>query len=218
MPMTESLPSSGSTAWYPWATEIHNDVHAIRNVARIPARSMLATAAGQWWDSGGLTGQNNGSGHSGLVDRAVLVPVVFPVDFAVDRISVLCFGAVASSELKLIVYGAGTDGWPDALIHETAAMETATTGAKTSTWSYTFLAGVVYWVGARYSHNSINLRGTDKGSSPQLGHLGEAQLNVFNMLQRSSVAFASAAPDPWAFVLGDRLLGSTPISVRFRSA
>lgn len=27
MPMTEPLPAAGSTAWYPWAAEIHSDVN-----------------------------------------------------------------------------------------------------------------------------------------------------------------------------------------------
>jgi hypothetical protein len=29
MPMSEPLPPLGSTSWYPWASEIHNDVNAI---------------------------------------------------------------------------------------------------------------------------------------------------------------------------------------------
>jgi hypothetical protein len=29
MPMTESLPAEGATAWYAWATEVHGDLHAI---------------------------------------------------------------------------------------------------------------------------------------------------------------------------------------------
>ena len=29
MPMTASLPAEGSTAWYTWATEVHDDLHAI---------------------------------------------------------------------------------------------------------------------------------------------------------------------------------------------
>jgi hypothetical protein len=45
MPMTEPLPSSGSTSWYAWATEIHNDVNAIPTGASGLAFSPAGTVA-----------------------------------------------------------------------------------------------------------------------------------------------------------------------------
>jgi len=216
MPMTESLPSEGSTAWYAWATEIHGDVDGIRNVARIPAKAQLVTDAGQWWD-GSLNGLTAANSPSTVANAMDLFPIVFPADFAVDQIAVQVHALVAASELKLIVYASTADGWPGALIHETTALDSSSNGNKAVAWSYTFLANVVYWVGVRASTSGVGLRGIPLGGTPSFGLPAADGVTYFTRVTQT-LTFATAAPDPWGFALSQRVANVGAHSVRFRAA
>jgi hypothetical protein len=106
MPMTNSLPAEGSTAWYAWASEIHGDVHAISTFGATliddadaaTARTTLGAAAATQdintqtgtsytlvlSDAGKLVTLNNGSAIT------LTVPpnssVAFPVGTSIDLV------------------------------------------------------------------------------------------------------------------------------------
>lgn len=154
---------------------------------------------------------------AGAANRIELSPVVFPVDFTIDQIGVRCQTGVAAANVKIVVYASGSDGYPSTLLKETASLSAATTGTNlTEAFSYTFLAGVCYWVGVRHD-STATLRSIPLGATSPLGIADMASTTHFTTLRRT-LTFATAATDPWAFVAGDRISNVSPTQVWFRAA
>jgi hypothetical protein len=184
---------------------------------RILANPMFgAPVAGSYWENGMLSA----SAHTtlaGAANRIELAPVIFPRNFTVDRIAARCTTGVAAAEVKLLVYASDADGYPGTLIHETATMSAATTNTtQEATLAFTFLAGVMYWVGIRHS-STATMRAVALASTPSLGLSGVDAATHFTVLRRT-LTYATAAPSPWAFVAGDRVASIAPTAIRFRAA
>lgn len=185
--------------------------------ASISARSLFGPVAGTYFENGGLGASAHGV-LVGAANRMEVAPVVFPRDFAVDRIATRCTTGVAASTIKMIVYASDpTTGWPSTLIHETAALATTTTNTtQEATWAYTFLAGVVYWVGVRHSLTA-GLRAIPVAATPSLGLSDVVAANNFTTLRRT-LTYATAAPASWGFVAAERTSNILPTAIRFRAA
>ena len=144
--------------------------------------------------SGGLGGSN------GAANRMDIYPFIPRGDMTIDRLSVNCTTAVAASTVKIILYASDTDGKPTALIVETATLDTASTGVKEATVSLTLRKGVTYWVGIRHSGApTLSLFG--QAATPELTTDG-ITVNPRKVL-RQTLTYATAAPDPWVYAVGD---------------
>ncbi|MBK7578549.1 MAG: hypothetical protein IPI24_14185 [Ignavibacteria bacterium] len=95
---------------------------------------------------------------AGAANRIELYPYIPQVSHSIDRISCYVTTGVAAAQVKLVIYDSGTDGWPDALLYESAALAAATTNAiAEATMSQAFVAGTYLLAGA-VRHSSKHLR------------------------------------------------------------
>jgi hypothetical protein len=78
------------------------------------------------------------------------MPFVPGADMIVSNLSIDCTTLIAGSNTRILVYS-NNNGSPNTKLLESASLSTATTGIKTYTVAYTFLAGTIYWVGVHTS-------------------------------------------------------------------
>jgi hypothetical protein len=145
--------------------------------------------------------------RQGTANRIELVPYVPLVTEELDRFAVNVTTLIAASEVKIVVYASNADGWPDALLFESAALSSATTGAKTATTTLTLTAGVQYWVGMWHSSNAT-LSHAQNYTAPNLDY-SAVTANTSTLIRRESVTFSGSAPNPWVFTDTEIPNGST---------
>lgn len=146
--------------------------------------------------------------------RLELAPFFVSEDFAIDRIGVAVSTAVASSLCKILVYDSGSDGWPGSVVYQSGDLDCSTTGAKEATVSFTFTAGVKYWIGT-WANSTQTLRCIATGATVSLGPTSNTGTSYNNMIRRT-VSYAGSAPDPFTAVFGD-LFGGTPAAINMRA-
>lgn len=158
-----------------------------------------------------------GSGATTLslsANVVILSPFFATVGFSIDQIGVFVSGL--GNAVKLCIYEAGADGWPDALIHESPSqIAINSTGFKSESVNIDFETGTQYWLGVR-SSSSGNIYGTPTTSIANLG-LTASTSNVYYTVLRRTITFADALPENWNFVSTD-LANATPPSIRMRVA
>lgn len=172
----------------------------------------VPVAIGRWYD-GAFHGANPGT-LAGAANRLDLGPFFTSQPLRVDRVAVAVSTAVASALAKIVIYNSNDDGVPDQLIYESGDLDCSTTGGKEVTVDITFDANRVYWLG--YRHNSTaTLRSIVSSSALNMGMSSSNSSTMLSCLRRT-VAYASAAPDPWAFTDSDAVF-ATPPSIRMRA-
>lgn len=183
-------------------------------ISNFVAPNAGAYISGNYYDNA-FQGSASGTlaGTANIMD---LAPFYSSATVAINQLGVAVSTAVASAQVKVVIYGSDANGWPGALLHESAAITAATTGYQSETLSFTFSAATQYWVGVRHSSTST-LRTVAVASAKNLGLGGSNTANYFTILRRT-LAFATAAPNPWGFVTADLVNNVTPPSVRFRAA
>lgn len=72
-------------------------------------------------------------------------PFIPMKSFTIVSYSVNVTAAVAASNMRVLFYDS-LNGLPNAKLHESANIDTSTTGVKTVTQAYTFNAGTTYWL------------------------------------------------------------------------
>ncbi len=194
------------------ASNLTNRVGVIANFASPNAGGIVS---GFYYDNA-FQG-TSASTLAGAADRMDLAPFFTSMPLAIDTIGTPCSTAVASSNIKIVVYSTGSNGWPGALIKETAALSTASTGYKSEAWSYTFQSGTMYWLGVRHS-STATLRTINVGSAVNLGLGSSSTSTTYNTVIRRTLAFATAAPSTWTFNSAELTGNITPPSIRMRAA
>jgi hypothetical protein len=152
------------------------------------------------------------AGAAGQID---LSPYYTSIDLAIDRIGCSVSTAVAGALFKIVIYSSNANGWPDALLYESADLSAATAAFTEAILSFTFAAGVRYWVGLRKS-STATFRTVPTSSCPNLGLLSNNATSYATILRRT-LTYASPAPAIWGFVNADRVANVTPPSIRFRA-
>lgn len=198
-----------------WVAATEERLGTISNFASPNAGGVVV---GQYYDN---SFQGTASATlAGSADRIDLAPYYTSVPITIDQIGVAVSTAVAGALGKIVIYDAGADGWPDALLFEGATgMDFSSTGYKfhdlTST-PFAFDKGRIYWVGIRHS-STATLRTINVSSAVNLGLTSNAASNYATVLRRT-LAYATAAPANWVFTNSDRTANITPPSIRFRAA
>lgn len=161
---------------------------------------------------------NNTTVRSGVTNDAELVDFFVPENVDIDQIGVSVSTGAASSEMKIMIYASGTDGWPDALLKETAGIATISGGYRFEAQSppVTLYPGVKYWVGWRFS-GAPSVRVIALGSAINLGPAGTSGNTYYTILRRS-ILYSSPAPSNWVFSPTERVAAITPPLIRFRKA
>lgn len=147
-------------------------------------------------------------------NRIELSPFFTSVDFEVDRLGVAVSTAVASSLCKVLIYDTGSDGWPGSVVYISGDLDCSTTGAKEVTVSFTFTAGVKYWIGT-WTNSTQTLRCVAGGATASLGPSTNTGTSYLNVIRRV-VTYGGSAPDPFTAVFPD-LAGGTPAAINMRA-
>lgn len=158
----------------------------------------------------------NSSTTAGVANRMELYPFFTSTTFAIDQIGVAVSTLLAGSNAKVIIYAAGTDGWPNSKLYESADLSCAAAGFVGVSVSFTFNSGTIYWLGVRTS-STQTLRSIAATSITNLGLNGSNGTNYFTALRRT-LTYATAAPSTWSFTSADLAAAVIPYSVRFRAA
>lgn len=151
---------------------------------------------------------------AGAANRIELYPYIPQVSHSIDRISCYVTTGVASAQVKLVIYASDSNGYPGTLLYESSAIAAATSSAiAEATMSQAFVAGTVYWLGVRHSSTST-LRAIALGAAPAFGTTSTG--TAYYTVLRRTLAFATAATSPWAFVNSDRVAGIAPTAIKMR--
>ena len=193
------------------AATVNDRLNTISNFASPNAGGVVT---GQYYDN-----SFQGTASSTLIgaaNRIELAPYYTSVPLSINQIGVAVSTAVASSTVKIVIYSSDSNGWPNTLLYETAALSTAATGYVFESLTFSFSSGVQYWVGVRHS-STATLRTINVSSAVNLGLTSSTAANYATVLRRT-LTYATAATSPWNFVNSDRVANITPPSIRFRSA
>lgn len=126
-----------------------------------------------------------------IADELDFIPFIPVRTIAVSELSAEVTSAVPSSNIKLGIYAADSNGNPSAKLEGSGNLSSATTGAKTYAISRTLYAHIVYWL-AIHSSDPVTMRAMAVTDVMGLG--GDATVaNSYNVRQ-SSYAFASGLP------------------------
>lgn len=167
------------------------------------ARLSMPPIAGEWYSP---VRDGTGTGNLTLAaDRVEVGPHFFEHATSIDRLAINVQTAAASSNLKIVVYASASNGRPGALLHESASIDSSTTGWKEVTVSLSFAAGQVVWLGIR-SNGTPTILCTNASSDITLG-LGTSSGNSHaRILRLTGQTFANAAPDPWTTYAASQLV------------
>lgn len=172
-------------------------------LSEIPA---MQPAAGRYYRTDAGIGTTTTT-LAGAANRIEIYPWTSPFDFDVDLIGCNVTTAVAASTVKLVLYDSDELGRPANLLYETAALDCATTGAKTEAVALSLLKGKQYWVGVRWNSTTTisafqpyTCRGLDNLS------IETAKRSKF----QTTATYANGAPDPWVFNAAQAATGNPP--------
>jgi len=120
-----------------------------------------------------------------------------------DQLGLYITTGVASAQAKVLVYDSDADGWPDALIYSSSALDcsTSSTFPNATTSLPTFTAGVRYWVG-HIADSTATARGISATAQRSLGMAASGDAAVGYALRRTGLTFATP-PNPWTWTASD---------------
>lgn len=193
------------------ANSLNDRLNTISNFASPNAGG---TTTGQFYDN---SFQGSASGAlAGAANRIDLAPYYTSSTLAIDQLGVTVSTLIASAKGKVVVYGSGSNQWPDTLLYETGDLDFSSTGYKYESLTFTFQSGTQYWVGI-HSSSTATLRTVAVASAANLG-LTSSTASSYATVLRRTLTYATSAPSPWNFVTTDLVANVTPPSIRFRAA
>lgn len=170
---------------------------------------------GQYYDS--ALHLSTSSTLAGVANRMELMPFFASSDMSIDRIGVSVSTGVASATCKLVIYNAGTDGWPSTVAWEGSSnLDCSVAAFVEETLSFTFTGGKRYWLAVRHS-STATLRTVPVSGMLSLGLQTSNGTTYFGFIRRT-VTYANAAPSPWVFSASELVANTGCISIRMRKA
>lgn len=149
----------------------------------------------------GITANVGTSIQTGLSVR--LSPYIPSQSFTTSSLFINVSTATAGSLCTIVIYS-DVNGVPTNLLYESADLDCSTTGLKTATTSFSFVAGTCYWLGLKTNAiTSTRFHLTTASSLP----LSMLNANSMVSYQRSSITYTSPSPSPLA---GSLNTGSAP--------
>lgn len=144
-------------------------------------------------NSGDATSNNTAASTitstSTLAGNLATTPYIPAQTFTSSNLYISVNSAIASSVARILIYS-NVNGLPNTKLYESTDLDCSTTGIKTVTTSFTFTAGVTYWLVVQNSHAN-NMHG----------------------FQTDSVMTARVFPASTSFIIGYRFaaaIGSAP--------
>ena len=133
---------------------------------------------------------------AGAADRLEVAPFIPPINMTWDRVRVNPSTGVASALARAVIYDSdGTGNLPSTLLANSTDLDCSVTNSvpEDATFSYTLIAGHIYWVGVHYS-STASLRGIAVGGSLNLGTPSGNGAAHYTTLRLTGQTFASGAP------------------------
>lgn len=185
---------------------------AVTPIDRSKASSSLTPVSGDFVVSH-LTPE--GTATQNANNRLDLCPVVFYSETEIDLIGVVVSTAAASAVGTIGIYDADTTtGYPTDLLYTSTELDFSTTGYKSSSATFTFEAGKLYWI-AMHMSGLASLRTQQTRGGWCLG-VSSSTATTYQTLIRRVVTYASGLPDPWVYVSSETGDNSPYISYRMR--
>ena len=199
-----SSPADG-TIWYnSTTTQVRARMNGATRILATDDIAFVQPGTGDHITTSMGSGTTTGTA-AGVAGRFDLFPFVPRGDFTADLIAINVTTGVASAQGKLLIYGSNALGQPTNRIFESAALDFSTIGFKTASISVTFRKGQVFWIGIRHS-STATTTAFAAGATPDLT---TSDLNVqLRKVLRRTLAFATAAPDPWGYLSTETANGS----------
>jgi hypothetical protein len=136
---------------------------------------------------------------AGTADRIEVAPFIPPVNMTWDRVRLNVTTGVASALARVVVYDSdATDGLPGTLLDSSTDLDCSSTNSvpEDATFSYSFKAGRLYWVGVHHS-STATLRGVPVGGLLSLGTDAANGTTNYTCFRRASQTFGSGSPNPF---------------------
>jgi hypothetical protein len=196
------------------ATAVSSDQQAA-TAAKFSAGMTTTAVAGLFYDNSFYPAGT--STLNGVTNGIDLAPWSTSGPIVIDQIGVAVATAVASTSVKVVIYDSDANGWPGALLYESAAIPTIATGFQfVAVANFAFKPGTTYWIGVRYN-GAPTLRAIPVANCISLGLNGSNGIDYFTKLRRT-LTFGTAAPASWNFVSSELIANLMVPSVRFRAA
>lgn len=195
------------------ATDLAPLSRRLKVLESVASANAAAAVTGQYYDNAmTATASATVVATAGFI---LLAPFFVAEDTAIDQIGV-AVSVAAAGAARALVYGSGTDRWPDQLLLSVDITSTGSVAYAGGVCSFIFQAGVQYWIGV-HTAASPTLRAIPVGSASSLGLASNAG-TTYNALLRRAVSFASGPPQTWGFTSIDRNATLNPPSIRYRAA
>lgn len=135
----------------------------------------------------------------------------------IDQVALSVSSAVAGSKAKVYIYSSNpTTGQIEDLEATSAEIDTASTGARTGTLSYTFERGVTYYIGVWFSE-AVTVAAQVPSSMLTWPGYTSVSATTRKACSRALTYGSASVPDPWTFSAAE-LVGSNVPGVFFRIA
>ena len=82
---------------------------------------------------------------TGIVNRMILMPYIPNVSFTSSSLYINVLTLLASANARILIYS-DVNGVPTTKLYESANLDCSTTGIKTATTAFSFVAGTTYWL------------------------------------------------------------------------
>lgn len=134
----------------------------------------------------------NTANSNQTVNSVRLTPYVPAQSITTSNLFISVTTATAGSLCTIVIYS-DLNGLPNTRLYESADLDCSTTGLKTATTSFSFVAGTRYWLGLKTNATtSTRLHLNATSSLPLNLSLGSANISY----QRAGITYASPAPNP----------------------
>lgn len=195
-------------------TEADNNFIASRDTARCNGCMIITPPSGNYVTQAFSSGSLSSTVSVGA-DTIVISPFVLGYDLTVDQAG----GWQSSSSsinLRILIYSSTASGLPNTKLAETATITTSSDSSFSTSFSHTFTANTLYYVGV-HTGGSASFRRIGREALMPLGGIDITTGDVPCAITLSSTALGSA-PDTWSFATSQLLSVSGVPFVGFRAA
>jgi len=159
---------------------------------------------------------NFADGHNLWANELTFNPFRPMNNFNVNQFNIEVTQLFAGANARVVIYS-DLNGKPSSKLYESTNIDISTTGYKTVTMSYSFVAGTLYWIGIQGSLNGGRLRSVLATNTMLAWSVGATSSNAYSTLIYTSLAFGSLpATIPPATAIFQGSAG--PFVLKFRSA
>lgn len=153
---------------------------------------------------------------AGIANNIDISPYVAPYSFTINNIGVNVGTPVTGAFVKIVIYESDINGAPSNLLYESDQINVSSGSGyrAAASMTFNFVVGKMYYIGVRHS-STATIRHFFAAGTVSLGLIGGSTGTTYATIIRRSLAFATAAPNPFNMINAERIAANIP-SIRFR--